>query len=98
MQQLAHKVLGRQAVRHDRHHVLVLLELGVPEQRCIVVRLLVKGVLTGEPNLLPSRDGLVVSRLDPNLRVVAQPVDVGLDDDVVVVVLLGNRIIILVLP
>ena len=93
MQQLAHKELGRQAVSHDGHHVLVLLELGVSEQRCIVIGLVIKRILTPIPNLFLSRDGCVVGRLDSNLRVVAQSVDIGLDDDIVVVVLLRYWII-----
>lgn len=97
MQQLAHKKLGCQAVSHDGHHVLVLLELCVPEKRCIVIGLVIKRVLTPIPNLFLSRNRCVVGRLDSNLRIVAQSVDICLDDDIVVVVLLRYWIIVTIL-
>ena len=67
------------------------------EQRCIVIGLFIKRILAPIPNLFLSWDGCVVGRLDSDLRVVAQSVDIGLDDDVVVVVLLRDWIIVKIL-
>ena len=62
-----------------------------------MIGLVIKRILTPITNLFFSWDRCIVGRLDSDLRVVAQSVDIGLDDDVVVVVLLRYWIIVKIL-